>query len=157
MAKYIRKSSIEDKVDEIKETGILTLNEIKEEMTCTTITRDLMSFKVIFHVLHFQTKSFAKHKALEELYSEITDLADDIIECLLGREGERLDNELVITSSPFSSPEVENSITDQINVLSGFADRLFNWSNNLNYQDIANLSAELIQLCNKTKYRLTLS
>lgn len=161
MAKYIRKSIdtsyTEDKVESSKDEIVLDENKTLEEMTCTTITRDLMSFKVTFHVLHFQTKSYAKHKALEKFYSEITDLADDIIECLLGRERERLDNELTIVSNPFLSPEVENSINDHMSIVSDFANRLFKWSENLNYSDINNLAAELTQLVNKTLYRLSLS
>lgn len=39
------------------------------------------------HLLHLQTKSYAKHKALDEFYHEIIDLADDFAEACQGLYG----------------------------------------------------------------------
>ena len=40
------------------------------------------------HILHFQTRSYATHKALNEFYDEIVDLADALAEAWIGEEGE---------------------------------------------------------------------
>lgn len=39
------------------------------------------------HILHLKTKSFAEHKALNEFYDEIVDLADDLAEAAQGEYG----------------------------------------------------------------------
>ena len=39
------------------------------------------------HVLHLQTRSYAAHKALNEFYDEIVDLADSIAEAYQGEYG----------------------------------------------------------------------
>lgn len=39
------------------------------------------------HVLHLQTRSYAAHKALNEFYDEIVDLADSFAEAYIGSYG----------------------------------------------------------------------
>ena len=39
------------------------------------------------HVLHLQTRSYAVHKALNEFYDEIVDLADSFAEAYIGSYG----------------------------------------------------------------------
>lgn len=39
------------------------------------------------HIMHLKTKSFAEHKALNEFYDGIVDLADDLAEATQGQYG----------------------------------------------------------------------
>lgn len=142
--------------EEIEEAEIKVEEDIVKSIDVNYITSILMQAKVNFHILHFQTKSNAKHLALGDLYEGVTRLADDIIECLLGRLSMRLIQGLTITCSPLNMPETDQNITDQVNFLFNFSEELFTFGNDNNYQDIANLASELMQLINKTKYRLTL-
>ena len=41
----------------------------------------------VTHSTHLNTRSYAKHKALNEFYDEIIDLADDFAETYQGRKG----------------------------------------------------------------------
>ena len=41
----------------------------------------------VTHSVHLNTRSYAKHKALNEFYDEIIDLADDFAEAYQGRHG----------------------------------------------------------------------
>lgn len=144
--------------EEIKEVEVKVEDlDMTKQIDLEYITSTLMQAKVNFHVLHFQTKSHAKHLALEDLYKGVTDLSDDIIECMMGRLSTRLKEGFTVTCNPIPLLETEQNITDQVNFLFNFSEELFNFGNNNNYQDIANLAAELQQLVNKTKYRLTLS
>lgn len=45
----------------------------------------------IAHRVHLKTRSFAEHKALNEFYDEIVDLADSFAEAYQGRYNELLD------------------------------------------------------------------
>lgn len=47
----------------------------------------LMSSRTQAHVFHLQTPSFAAHKALDDYYSQITDLIDSYAEMAQGRYG----------------------------------------------------------------------
>ena len=37
------------------------------------------------HILHWQSKSYAEHKALGTFYEELPDLVDDLVEAIQGR------------------------------------------------------------------------
>jgi len=41
----------------------------------------------LLHFAHWETNSFAQHMALGELYDEIVDQVDDIVECYQGKYG----------------------------------------------------------------------
>lgn len=41
----------------------------------------------VTHSVHLNTRSYAKHKALQEFYDEIVDLADGLAEAYQGRHG----------------------------------------------------------------------
>lgn len=43
------------------------------------------------HVLHFQTRSFAQHKTLDEFYSELPGLVDGLVEAYQGKYGVVMD------------------------------------------------------------------
>jgi DNA-binding ferritin-like protein len=48
---------------------------------------ELFLARDVTHSVHLNTRSFAKHKALNEFYDEIIDLADDFAEAYQGRYG----------------------------------------------------------------------
>ena len=54
------------------------------------------------HIMHLKTKSFAEHKALNEFYDGIVDLADDLAEATQGQYG-LLDIPFVNVSMPKDS------------------------------------------------------
>ena len=50
----------------------------------------LMQFHVNLKLFHFQTKSYAAHKASDELYNTMADLIDTFLEVWQGKLGRRL-------------------------------------------------------------------
>lgn len=58
------------------------------------------------HRQHWATKSFAQHKALNEFYDAIVDLADKLAEAHMGRTGKR------ITNMPLLENEYEGTIEE---------------------------------------------
>lgn len=128
----------------------MTFQKVERVFDVNTICATLMWAKVQFHISHIQTNNFAEHNAMDTFYNEVTDLADDITECLLGRLGGRL------AHCNLEKIDVQMRPLVGIEKLCIFADQLFSYGTMSNYQDIANLAAELQQLLNKTKYRLSL-
>ena len=47
----------------------------------------LMHARTSVHIMHLQTRSFAQHMALDELYKGIPDLVDDLVEACQGLYG----------------------------------------------------------------------
>ena len=56
-------------------------------MTCADFIGTLFLARDVAHSVHLNTRSFAKHSALNEFYDGIVDLADKFAEAYQGRHG----------------------------------------------------------------------
>jgi hypothetical protein len=110
----------------------------------------LLYFQEQVKLIHWQTKSFAEHKALDQLYGFLLEFRDDVIEKLMGYTGRRIEmfNVLPLSATVNSTTVV----TDLIN----FAYNLIEWAKNNHYCDVENLAQSLSGEAAKVKYLLTL-
>lgn len=117
--------------------------------------KKLLEMQVQFRILHWQTKSYAQHKALGELYENLDDLIDEFAEIILGKSGNRFDFDsefsIVLKNMELSgtSEFISEGVEDIINMSNDFLDDETD-------TDLLNLKDEIIALLNKTKYLLTL-
>jgi len=56
-------------------------------MSCADLIGQLFLARDVANSVHFNTRSYAKHKALDSFYTKIVDLADDLTETYQGRHG----------------------------------------------------------------------
>jgi hypothetical protein len=56
-------------------------------MTCAAFIGNLFLARDVAHSVHLNTRSFAKHSALNQFYDGIVDLADKFAEAYQGRHG----------------------------------------------------------------------
>jgi len=56
-------------------------------MTCEVFLGNLFLARDVTHSVHLNTRSYAKHKALNKFYTGIVDLADSLAETYQGRYG----------------------------------------------------------------------
>jgi hypothetical protein len=56
-------------------------------MKCADFIGMLFLARDVAHSVHLNTRSYAKHKALQKFYEGIIDLADDLAEAYQGRHG----------------------------------------------------------------------
>ena len=56
-------------------------------MSCEKFIGNLFLARDVAHSVHLNTRSYAKHKALQEFYEGIVPLADDLAEAYQGRYG----------------------------------------------------------------------
>ena len=63
------------------------INPIKKSSGKGEFFGTLFQARTIIHQLHLKTTSFAQHKALNEAYDEILDIADTLIESTQGLDG----------------------------------------------------------------------
>lgn len=56
----------------------------------TDIISKLFHARTQIHIYHFQTSSYAQHKALDEFYTDIVDKIDEFVEVIQGKLGKKL-------------------------------------------------------------------
>ena len=120
------------------------------ELNLDTIAGKLTYFHEQLHLLHWQTKSYAQHKALGKIYEYVQDFKDGVVEKLMGYTGKRpgaIKLEQLTATDP-------NAV---VTALMDFASNLKRYAESNSYHDIANLADALSGEAAKTKYLLTLS
>ena len=120
------------------------------ELNLETIAGKLTYFHEQLHLTHWQTTSYAEHKALGKLYEYVQDFKDDVIEKLMGYTGKR--------PAPYKIEPLTNCTGNEcVSNLLSFASSLKSYAESNIYHDIANLADALSGEAAKTKYLLTLS
>ena len=109
----------------------------------------LLEYKTQAHWLHLLTKSYAQHKSLQEFYEKIDELADRFIETYFGKYGRQ-----EITSTPKTSVLMRpEELIDQVYTHTFALEKIVDVKDT----DLHNIIADIRELCNRTKYLLTLN
>lgn len=117
------------------------------------VVRDLLQMQNQLRILHWQTKSYAAHKALGEAYEGLDDLIDTFVETALGRK-EACFSEGNVTIQLFDIKQL-----DACTALETYKQYLSEISCKLNPEidsDLLNIRDEMLGLINKTCYLLKL-
>lgn len=122
----------------------------RQEMTPESIINKLSFFYEQVHHLHFNTKSYATHNALN-FWEELTGFKDKIGELLLGYQA----------PVRFKTPEpiIFDTMLDETGTIKEvvtFARKLDDWAQEKNYRDLSNIAQELEGSAAKTLYMLSL-
>jgi DNA-binding ferritin-like protein len=120
------------------------------EMTLESVAAKLTYFHEQLHLTHWQTTSYAEHKALGKLYEYVQDFKDGVIEKLMGYTGKRPS---IYKIEPLTNCTGNQCVTD----LMSFASELKMYGERNSFHDICNLADSLSGEAAKTKYLLTLS
>ncbi len=113
---------------------------------------DIQHFANALKFFHWQTKIYAKHIALGELFDGVTELVDDFTETAMGKYGR-------VDVSGLSYDFVNISDANVITAIDDMIEKSINLTDATDARkdtDLLNLRDELIAKCNKTKYLLTL-
>jgi DNA-binding ferritin-like protein len=121
-----------------------------EGMALESIASKIIKFELQLQLVHWQTSSYAEHKAIGETYEYLQEFKDDLMEKLMGYIGKKPTNITIGSIGTVSA----NLIAME---LCGFASSLKSYAEMNNYLDISNLADELSGRGNKLKYLLTLS
>ena len=120
------------------------------ELNLETIAGKLTYFHEQLHLLHWQTTSYAQHKALGKLYEYVQDFKDGVVEKLMGYTGKRPAAYKIEALSTIDANSVVTALMD-------FSSNLKAYGETNKFHDIANLADALSGEAAKTKYLLTLS
>lgn len=119
------------------------------EMTLEGVTSKLTYFQLQLQLCHWQTTSYAEHKATDKLHSFVLNFKDEVLEKLMGYIDRRVK---AYTLAPITI----TSPVNVVNELIAFAYALETWASANQYCDIESLSQSLSGEAAKTKYLLTL-
>jgi DNA-binding ferritin-like protein len=120
-------------------------------MTTEEIAGKLAYFHEQIHMIHWETRSFAEHKATGGFYEFLQEFKDDVIEKLMGYTGKRIK---VLKIDAIAANADAMSIADEI---MKFSKDLESFGDTAGYGDISNLAQSLSGETAKIKYLLTLS
>jgi DNA-binding ferritin-like protein len=125
-------------------------NAAGSDLSLESIAARLTYFHEQLHLLHWQTTSYAKHKALGKMYEYVQDFKDGIVEKLMGYTGKR---PVAYKIEPLTDCTAEKCVSD----IMSFASSLKMYGEKNAYHDVCNLADALSGEAAKTKYLLTLS
>lgn len=120
-------------------------------MTTEDVAGKLAFFHEQIHVIHWNTKVFAEHKATGDFYEYLQDFKDDIVEILMGYTGKR------VKSFKIEPINMTADAMDVVDSVLKFAEEVMMWADSNKYWDVSNKSQELSGRAAKMKYLLTLS
>ena len=105
------------------------------------------------HLLHWQTRGYAEHKALGDFYDKLLEFKDEIVEKLMGYQNRRVKAFKITPLSDYSNG-APVKLVEQVD---RFAKQLQAWAHKNSYGDIENIAQSLSGEAQKTKYLLSLS
>ena len=104
-------------------------------------------------MLHWQTTSFARHKAYDEAQESIAELTDSFLEVFQGKKGRiYFEGAQSINVHNINSDELESYLDDCIDTLSNDVTALLDQKDT----DLLNIRDVFLSTLNKLKYLLTL-
>jgi DNA-binding ferritin-like protein len=104
-----------------------------------------------FRTLHWETKSYARHKAYGEIYDSLDDLIDTFMETHMGKYGRPKFETVSIELKAMKNVKVNDFIGESIDFLNGLTQKLDEKDT-----DLLNIRDEMLGDLNKLKYLLTL-
>lgn len=101
--------------------------------------------------LHFQTKSYARHVALGNLYDALSDLVDEFVETYMGKYG-RVKTQGKIHLANLGEVSIDKFMDEIVDIFVSFTDAFPDPADS----DLLNIRDEMLGKTNRTKYLLTL-
>ncbi len=130
-------------------------DDMKNKMASSELSLDSIAAKLTYfheqlHLLHWQSTSYAEHKALGKLYEYVQDFKDGVVEKIMGYTDKRPG---LYKIEPLTNCKPEQCVSD----LMSFASALKMYGEKNSFHDVCNLADALSGEAAKTKYLLTLS
>lgn len=120
-------------------------------LTTEDIAGKLAFFHEQFHMIHWETRTFAEHKATGSFYEFLQEFKDDVVEKLMGYTGKRIKG---LKIEPIKPGADAMDLADQV---MKFSKELESYGNSTGYGDVSNMAQALSGETAKLKYLLTLS
>lgn len=120
-------------------------------LTTEEIAGRLAYFHEQIHMIHWETRSFAEHKATGGFYEFLQDFKDDVIEKIMGYTGKRIQS---LKIEPINPKADSMKVVDDV---LKFSKDLESYGDANKFGDVCNMAQALSGEAAKMKYLLTLS
>jgi hypothetical protein len=115
---------------------------------------NLLAMENQMRIFHWQTMSYAEHKAFGKIYENLSDLIDNFVEVCMAKHGRPdFGGEFVIPQFDYKSINVDQYINSMIEFLISL-DNVYQEPLD---SDILNIRDEMLAEANRLKYLLTLN
>jgi DNA-binding ferritin-like protein len=104
-------------------------------------------------IFHWQTESYAQHKAFGKAYEEFDDLIDTFVETYIGKYGK-------VKAKLTYNIELDNLTDNYMTYINDYITYLLSLNNELDSSkdsDLLNIRDEMLTVLNRLKYLLSLS
>jgi hypothetical protein len=117
------------------------------------IITNLLTIHNQLKIYHWQTKSYAEHKAFGRVYDKFTDLIDSFIEVFMGKYGTIKNNGgFKISLDEYASGSITSKLDEYIKYLTNDLVKSMSEEDT----DLLNIRDEMLSELNTLKYLLTL-
>jgi hypothetical protein len=127
---------------------------VPNENNSSKIIETLFRFRQQLHIYHLQTKSYARHKASDELLGKLTEFIDEFLEIYFGKYGRVKFNQNINISLGNMSDDEGLHFLDEM--ISYYINELPKCLNSKTDTDLLNLRDEILGNTNQMKYLYTL-
>jgi len=116
------------------------------------LVNGLLHIQQQLRILHWQTRSYARHKAYGKTYDTLGDLIDTFMEVHMGKYGRFELEEKTIAIDNLDEMKISEFLDQSVEFLVSFTEKL----NSEKDTDLLNIRDEMLASINKLKYLLTL-
>jgi DNA-binding ferritin-like protein len=117
------------------------------------ILTPLLTLQNQLRIFHWQTKSYAEHKALGKAYEGLDSLIDDFVEVYFGKYGNiNAKDSFKINLENYSAKDCREVVQDGINYLENLTNEMKE-----NDTELLNIRDEMLAVLERTKYLLRLT
>lgn len=128
--------------------------ESHEVSVPNSLAKEALKHSAQIKMFHWQTRSYAEHKALDKLFGGLTDLTDGLIESLMGKYGRPdFGGGCSVEIMDYSEENLRNYMES---LYSCYAEECKGKLNPDQDSEIINIIDEIVALVDKTKYLLSL-
>jgi DNA-binding ferritin-like protein len=140
------------KVTPIKKSSKITNK--KTDKSRSELVNSFLQLLINVKVYHWRTKSYAVHKATDELYENLNEYIDKFVEVMLGKEGSRLDmkDRKIIITDPSTKTEFKKIMYDYRVLLE---DKMNQYISEKGNTDLYNIRDEILGNINQFLYLIT--
>jgi DNA-binding ferritin-like protein len=132
-------------------------NSIVNQKSFDMLVKRMLEIITLLRLYHWNTYSYATHKATGDLYDGLSDKADNYVETMIGKSN----GKYRIRMSNYNKLTIKgvSNNTDMVNTIKSFIKELDSFHLRLSqsfYSDIINIKDEIVGDLNKYLYLLTL-
>jgi len=130
------------------------MNSSNSENNSAKIIETLFRYRQQLHVYHWQTKSYARHKASDQLLGELTEFIDEFMETYFGKYGRVKFNQNININIGNMDDEAGLKFLDEM--INYYINELPKYLNPKTDTDLLNLRDTILGNTNQIKYLYTL-